>query len=236
MPNAGGITENDFAATMDLIQTTIDPDSWERNGGKGRIMPYPQMLSIIVTQSAENHDRIQNLLVRLRELYITSISVNGKLLVMSPEVLAAHSLELAEDSTTLLGEEQAESLVALGKEKVGVKSYDLPSLSTLNGQMMQYQPPYEAGVREYGGVDFSNIRMRGGKWVSQDIVHFSVFGERIESTGIPNGNQIAEFKAISTQNVPDDGFIAIDVSENLIDKESNERAFLVLQVGVHSWK
>ncbi len=37
----GGITEQDFDELMDLIQETIDPDSWEENGGTGRMRPFP---------------------------------------------------------------------------------------------------------------------------------------------------------------------------------------------------
>ena len=39
--NGGGITEADFDELMDLIQETIDPDSWEANGGSGRMRPFP---------------------------------------------------------------------------------------------------------------------------------------------------------------------------------------------------
>ncbi|MGI9516674.1 MAG: hypothetical protein ACR2NP_06505, partial [Pirellulaceae bacterium] len=37
----GGITEQDFDELMNLIQETIDPDSWEENGGTGRMRPFP---------------------------------------------------------------------------------------------------------------------------------------------------------------------------------------------------
>ena len=37
----GGVTEADFGELMDLIQETIDPDSWEENGGVGRMSPFP---------------------------------------------------------------------------------------------------------------------------------------------------------------------------------------------------
>lgn len=39
--NQGGITEDDFEDLMDLIQETIFPDSWEDNGGTGRMQPFP---------------------------------------------------------------------------------------------------------------------------------------------------------------------------------------------------
>ena len=39
--SAGGITIADFGPLMNLIQETIDPDSWEQNGGVGRMLPFP---------------------------------------------------------------------------------------------------------------------------------------------------------------------------------------------------
>jgi len=38
--NRGGITEADFDDLIELIQETIDPDSWEENGGTGRLRPF----------------------------------------------------------------------------------------------------------------------------------------------------------------------------------------------------
>ena len=37
----GGVTQQDFDELIDLIQETIDPDSWEANGGAGRLRPFP---------------------------------------------------------------------------------------------------------------------------------------------------------------------------------------------------
>ncbi len=71
----GGITEADFDELINLIQETIDPDSWEINGGTARMRPFPTTLSLIVTQTQENQDRIQDLLTRLRELNDVQIVV-----------------------------------------------------------------------------------------------------------------------------------------------------------------
>lgn len=38
---SGGITSNDFQPLMDLIQSVIDTDSWQDNGGEGAIIDYP---------------------------------------------------------------------------------------------------------------------------------------------------------------------------------------------------
>ena len=155
---------------------------------------------------------------------------------MSRDDVSKFNVDLVDDGGTLLGEEDADGLVSLAEQESSSESFDLPPLSFQNGQTIQYRPPYIAGVREYGGVDFSNIRMQGSKWVSQDIVRLSIFGELVGSDEDFKGNPIARYKGIWTENIPAGGFIAVEVSDKLIDKESNKRAFLVLQVDVHSWK
>ncbi len=71
----GGITAADFDELIELIEETIDPDSWEANGGTGRMRAFPSTLSLIVTTTQENQDRIQDLLKRLRELNDVQIVV-----------------------------------------------------------------------------------------------------------------------------------------------------------------
>ena len=38
---AGGITEADFQPLINLVKSTIDPDSWDDSNGDGTIQPYP---------------------------------------------------------------------------------------------------------------------------------------------------------------------------------------------------
>lgn len=90
----GGITEQDFEQLMDLIQETIDPDSWEENGGNGRMQPFPSTLSLIVTQTQENQDRIQNLLGRLRELNDVQIVVEVRFLTLSDDFFERIGIDL----------------------------------------------------------------------------------------------------------------------------------------------
>ena len=90
----GGITEQDFDQLTDLIQETIDPDSWEENGGNGRMRPFPSTLSLIVTQTQENQDRIQNLLGRLRELNDVQIVVEVRFLTLSDDFFERIGIDL----------------------------------------------------------------------------------------------------------------------------------------------
>jgi len=43
------------AQIIDLIQSTIDPESWKANGGAGTIAYHPLTRSLVIKQSAEFH-------------------------------------------------------------------------------------------------------------------------------------------------------------------------------------
>lgn len=51
---------------VDVIQNTIHPDSWEQNGGNGTIRYWTPGNHLIIRQTDENHEEIQNLLNQLR--------------------------------------------------------------------------------------------------------------------------------------------------------------------------
>ena len=65
----GGVTEADFQQLIGLIQGVVDTDSWQDTGqGEGTIRPFVPNLSLIVSQTQEVQDEIQDLLKKLREL------------------------------------------------------------------------------------------------------------------------------------------------------------------------
>ena len=45
-------------AIMDLIQTSVDPDSWKKNGGQGTIAFNPSTMALIIRNNAEVHSAL----------------------------------------------------------------------------------------------------------------------------------------------------------------------------------
>jgi hypothetical protein len=71
MPNDPTAARPDFEGLVDLIETTIRPESWRLNGGiEGEIKPVvgPGLIALAVAQSEEAHDEIGRLLAGLRQL------------------------------------------------------------------------------------------------------------------------------------------------------------------------
>ena len=65
-PNSTEETQADFDSLIDLIKTTVKPTSWDDTGGAGSITPFENNLSIVVSQTQEVHEEIEQLLEKLR--------------------------------------------------------------------------------------------------------------------------------------------------------------------------
>ena len=84
-PRLGGITAADFTELISLIENTIAPDSWESTEGLGTIRAFPSTLSLIVNQTQEVHDQIQDLLEKLRELNDVQIVVEVRFITLQDD-------------------------------------------------------------------------------------------------------------------------------------------------------
>ncbi len=79
----GGGVMADFTQLIELIQSTIDPDSWEENGGTGTITEFRNTNSLVIRAPQDVHDQIQDLLTRLRELQDVQIVIETKFISLS---------------------------------------------------------------------------------------------------------------------------------------------------------
>lgn len=79
----GGGVMADFTQLIELIQSTIDPESWEENGGTGTITEFRNTNSLVIRNTQEVHAQIQDLLKRLRELQDVQIVIETKFISLS---------------------------------------------------------------------------------------------------------------------------------------------------------
>ena len=70
-----------------LMLDTVTPDSWIENGGTGSVRPSPLNQQLIITQTPENHRKIQNLLDQLREASAIQVTVEARFLTVSRNFL-----------------------------------------------------------------------------------------------------------------------------------------------------
>ena len=57
----------DFDTLIDLITSTIEQDTWDTVGGPGAIEAFPANSSLVISQTRDIHEEIENLLKQMRD-------------------------------------------------------------------------------------------------------------------------------------------------------------------------
>ncbi len=71
----GGGAMADYSNLMNLIQTTIQPDTWQMAGGTSTMQPFSQNLTLVVSAPQEVHEAIADLLKSLRALQNLQVTI-----------------------------------------------------------------------------------------------------------------------------------------------------------------
>jgi len=79
----GGGAQADFDSLIDLITTTVRPDTWDAGGGAGTIAPFETNLSIVVSQTQEVHEEIVDLLEQLRRLQDLQVTIEVRFITLN---------------------------------------------------------------------------------------------------------------------------------------------------------
>jgi general secretion pathway protein D len=79
----GGAAMADFDSLIELITTTIKPDSWEDVGGAGTISEFRSNLSLVVSQTQQVHEEIRDLLDQLRRLQDLQITIEVRFITLN---------------------------------------------------------------------------------------------------------------------------------------------------------
>lgn len=73
----------DFDSLIELIKKTVDPLTWDDNGGPGNIAPFETNLSLVVSQTQEVHEKIVELLEQLRRLQDLQVTIEVRFISLS---------------------------------------------------------------------------------------------------------------------------------------------------------
>ncbi|MED5447864.1 MAG: hypothetical protein VYA62_06520, partial [Planctomycetota bacterium] len=72
---SGGPRTINFDAISGLIQSTIDPGSWDEIGGQGSVRGHESTLSLVIRATQKVHDEIADLLEQLRRLQDLQVTI-----------------------------------------------------------------------------------------------------------------------------------------------------------------
>jgi general secretion pathway protein D len=99
-----GGAEPDFDSLLELITTTIAPQSWQEVGGPGAISGYENNLSLVVSQTQEVHEQIADLLEQLRRLQDLQVTIEVRFITLADNFFERIGVDFdisADDNTGL---------------------------------------------------------------------------------------------------------------------------------------
>lgn len=79
----GGGAAPDFDTLIDLITTTVKPQTWDEVGGPGSITQFSNNLSLVISQTQDVHEEIVDLLEQLRKNQDLQVTIEVRFITLS---------------------------------------------------------------------------------------------------------------------------------------------------------
>jgi general secretion pathway protein D len=167
----GGAAMADFDSLIDLITSTVNPDSWKEGGGtgEGTIAPFPTNLSIVVSQTEEVHKDIADLLDQLRRLQDLQVTIEVRFITLNDNFFERIGVDFdfdIDDNTggiPILPDDLGPSMV------VGLD----PTGQITNDRDVQFtQNSFATAIPQFGGFDPSTAANFGFAILSDIEVFF----------------------------------------------------------------
>lgn len=126
---SGGGSFADFDSLMELIETTVAPETWEALGGPSTMQPYAQNLSLVISTTSEVHDQIVELLESLRKLQNLQITIEVRFITLADDFAEQIGVDFNvqfDDNVKTLPDDDSGPSVAIGFDGVaGLPTGDL---------------------------------------------------------------------------------------------------------------
>ncbi|MBN2217694.1 MAG: hypothetical protein JW719_10005 [Pirellulales bacterium] len=81
----GGGSQADFEPLIELITSTVAPDSWTEMGGNGTIEPYENNLTLVIKTTEEIHAEIVDVLAQLRRLQDLQVTIEVRFITLNDD-------------------------------------------------------------------------------------------------------------------------------------------------------
>jgi general secretion pathway protein D len=81
----GGGTQADFEAIIELVTSTVAPQTWDSVGGSGNIKEFENNLTLVISQTQEVHEQIVDLLEQLRRLQDLQVTIEVRFITLADD-------------------------------------------------------------------------------------------------------------------------------------------------------
>ncbi|MDO4583170.1 MAG: general secretion pathway protein GspD [Planctomycetia bacterium] len=180
---SGGAASADFDSLIELITKTIKSDSWEENGGSGSIAPFPVNLSLVISQTQENHEQIADLLKQLRRLQDLQVTIEVRFITLSDSfyerIGVDFQMNIRTDENALIGTSTggytSNNSATIGHNAIGTNNAQPGNINLINGSAALATP-------SFGGYDpLSQAGAQLGFAILSDVEAY-LFMEAAQST------------------------------------------------------
>ncbi len=164
----GGAALADFDTLIELITSTIAPDTWDDVGGPGAIESFPTNLSLVISQTQDVHDQIADLLEQLRRLQDLQVTIEVRFITLRDDFFEQMGIDFdfdIDDNVQQLPQDDQGNSVTIGLDATGVPTADLDITFT--------QGSFGASSPAFGGYDAASAGSIGFAILS-DIEAFFV--------------------------------------------------------------
>jgi len=113
----GGAALADFDTLIQLITSTIKPDTWDEVGGPGAIEPFPTNLSLVISQTQDVHEQIADLLEQLRRLQDLQVTIEVRFITLRDDFFERIGVDFdfdVDDNVTSLPADDSGPSVSIG--------------------------------------------------------------------------------------------------------------------------
>ncbi|MCA9049503.1 MAG: SLBB domain-containing protein [Planctomycetaceae bacterium] len=182
------VAEPEFSGLVELIKTTVEPESWKTGGGK--IEPNRNVLCLVIRQTNDVHDQIMDLLCELRKETDIRVTTEARLLQFN----TAEQLKWLDSNITFQPRRGSHpwALLPMKEDESGSEilssvgtTLAQPTLTAFVGQNVDYEfAPVDPDIDGFGftctAVPFRNERFidvvaaigqRGQRWDHDEQFH-----------------------------------------------------------------
>jgi general secretion pathway protein D len=132
-------------ALMSVLRHTVEPHTWEENGGAASVRYYPVGMALVVRQTPVNQQKVADLLTSLRRLQDVEVSVEVRFVSVSPD-LAKIFMNLADFQTlnacdprgavqvAFMNDRQRGGWMQMLQHDRATNTMQVPKITVFNGQ------------------------------------------------------------------------------------------------------
>src|SRR5690606_35232450 len=137
---------------IELITSTIAPESWDEVGGPGAVSPYQGNLSLVISQTQEIHEQIADLLEQLRRLQDLQVTIEVRFITINDNFFERIGIDFDFDIDDNSNSARTGNIPDDGSPSV-VVGLDPTGQITTDGDLSFTQGSFASTVPQFGGFD-----------------------------------------------------------------------------------